>query len=64
MSVLQDNASPQTAAHTVESFSQLNFELLKHPLYICDLAPCDCHLFCALKDALRGCHFTSEQEVN
>jgi hypothetical protein len=67
MSVLQDNASSQTAAHTAhtaESFSQLNLELLKHPLYSSDVAPYDCHLFCSLKDALRGRHFTSDQEVN
>ena len=29
--LLHDNARPHTAAHSVENFKKLNFELLEHP---------------------------------
>jgi len=37
--LLQDNARPHTAAHTVDKLRALKFELLKHPPYSPDLAP-------------------------
>jgi hypothetical protein len=37
--------------------------VLKHPPYSPELAPSDYHLFCPLKNALRGRHFASYQEV-
>jgi hypothetical protein len=46
-----------------EILRHLNFEVLKHPPYSSDLAPSDYHLFGPLKDALRGCHFASDQQV-
>jgi hypothetical protein len=60
--MLHDNASPHTATHSVESLRQLKFEVWKHPPYSLDLPP-DCRLFGPLKDALRGRHFASDQEV-
>jgi transposase len=63
VALLHDNARPHTAAHTVETLRQLNFEVLKHPPYSSDLAPSDYHLFGPLKDALRGRHFASDQEL-
>jgi histone-lysine N-methyltransferase SETMAR len=42
---------------------QLGFELLQHPPYSPDLAPSDYHIFGPLKEALRGCRFTSNEEV-
>ena len=61
--LLHDNDRPHTAAHTVETLRKLNFEVLAHPLYSPDLATSDCHLFGPLKEALRGCRFTSDQEL-
>jgi transposase len=37
--------------------------MLPHPPYSPDLAPSDFHLFWPLKDALRGRHFRSDEEV-
>jgi hypothetical protein len=61
--MFHDNAHLHTAAHTVESLRQLNFEVLKHPLYSSDLTLSDCHLFSSLKDTLRGHFFASVQQV-
>jgi histone-lysine N-methyltransferase SETMAR len=60
---LHDNACPHTAAHTVDSLKKLNFEVLEHPPYSPHLAPSDCHLFGPLKQALRGCRFTTDQQL-
>jgi transposase len=40
-----------------------NVQMLPHPPYSPDLAPSDFHLFWPLKDALRGRHFRSDEEV-
>ena len=61
--LLHDSAHPHTAAHTVEILQKLKFELLAQPLYSPDLAPSDYHLFGPLREALRGCRFTSVQEL-
>ncbi|KAG8236901.1 hypothetical protein J437_LFUL015227 [Ladona fulva] len=50
---LHHNISPHTAAHNV----------LEHPAYTPNLTPLDHHLFGPLKDVLRGCRFTSKQQV-
>ena len=44
VALLHDNGRPHTAAHTVETLRQLNFEVLEHPLSSPDLAPSDFHL--------------------
>jgi len=41
----------------------LGFTVLEHPAYSPNLAPSDYHLFGPLKDALRGCRFTSDKGV-
>jgi len=41
----------------------LGFTVLEHPAYSPDLAPSDYHIFGPLKDALRGCRFTSDEGV-
>jgi histone-lysine N-methyltransferase SETMAR len=61
--LLHDNAHPHTAIHTVQTLVKLGFEVLDHPAYSPDLTPSDYHLFDPLKDALRGRHFTSHEEV-
>ena len=42
---------------------KLKFEVMAHPPYSPDLAPSDYRLFGPLKEALRICQFTSDQEV-
>ena len=61
--LLHDSARPHTAAHTAETLRKLKFEVMAHPPYSPDLSPSDYHLFGPLKEALRGCWFTSDQEV-
>jgi hypothetical protein len=63
VAMLQDNFCLHTVTYTVEILCQLNFEVLKYPLYSSDLAPSDCQLFGSLKDSLRDDHFTSDQEL-
>ena len=61
--LLHDNSRPRIAAHTAEMLQKLKFEVMAHPLYSPDLVPSDYHLFGPLKEALRDCLFTSDQEV-
>ena len=58
-----DNIRPHTAAATVEMVQQLGFELLQHHPYSPDLVPSDYHIFSPLKEVLRGCRFSSDEEV-
>ena len=59
----QDNATPHTAALTVNTVQQMGWTLLPHPPYSPDLAPSDFHLFSALKKPLRGKHFADADEM-
>ncbi len=59
----QDNASSHTAALTQNTIEELGWELLQHPPYSPDLAPCDFHMFGPLKNALRGQVFENNEEV-
>ena len=43
--------------------SDLNIELLQHPLYSPDLAICDFFLFPTVKDHLPGSKFKSREEL-
>ena len=52
-----DNAQSHRATQTTETIKRLGFELLYHPLYSSDLAPCDCFLFQLIKSVLRGTPF-------
>jgi hypothetical protein len=47
----------------MKQIQDLKLEVLPHPPYSPDLAPSDFHLFWPLKDALRGCHFRSDEEI-
>ena len=58
-----DNARPHVAKATIETINKLGFEVLEHPAHSPDLAPSDYHLFAPLKDALRGCKFSSDESV-
>lgn len=59
----QDNASPHTADLTMELLTSSGIDLLEHPPYSPDLAPCDFFLFPRLKRDLRGVRFRNIQEM-
>jgi len=58
-----DNVRSHTAIHTFQTLVKLGFTVFEHPAYSPDLVPSDYHLFGPLKDALRGCRFTSDEGV-
>jgi hypothetical protein len=57
--MLQNNSLLHTATHTFETLCQLNFELLKYPLYCPYLDFPGHHLFGSQIDALKDGHFTN-----
>jgi hypothetical protein len=61
--VQHDIARPHTACHTAKQILVLNLAMLCHPPHSTDLALSDFHFFCALKDAVRGRHIRSDEEV-
>ena len=56
--LLHDDARPHTAGTTIGALETPKFEVLSHPPYSPDLAPCDYHFFPHLKRDLKGTHFT------
>lgn len=58
-----DNASSHTAALTKVYLENQKVEVLDHPPYSPDLAPCDFYLFPKIKDILRGHRFDDEDEA-
>jgi [histone H3]-lysine36 N-dimethyltransferase SETMAR len=59
-----DNARPHTSQKTQAALQHLRFhDILPHPPYSPDLAPCDFFLFPKLKEHLKGQHFTNDEEV-
>lgn len=61
--LLHDNARSHTARHTQEIIERLGWQLLPHPAYSPDLAPCDFYLFPRMKDYLRGFDFQSIEDL-
>ena len=61
--LLHDVASSHTANHTQDVLQRLGWEILMHPPYSPDLAPCDFYLFPKLKEHLRGHHFQTIEEL-
>ncbi|GBP75472.1 Histone-lysine N-methyltransferase SETMAR [Eumeta japonica] len=59
----QDNARVHTCLVTMAKIHELRYELLPHPAYSPDLAPCDYYLFPNLKKWLAGKRFESNEEV-
>jgi histone-lysine N-methyltransferase SETMAR len=59
-----DNARPHKAAITSAFLEEKGIELMPHPPYSPDLAPCDFWLFRKLKKFLRGKRFRSENEID
>ena len=58
-----DNAPTHTSAVVTAKLVELGYELLPHPPYSPDLAPCDFFLFPNLKKSLAGQKFESNEEV-
>lgn len=58
-----DNASSHTAARTIDFLSRSGVQLLPHPPYSPDLAPCDYFLFPKVKNNLRGVRFESPESA-
>lgn len=58
-----DNAPAHRSMKAMAKLNELGFELLQHPPYSPDLAPCDYFLFTNLKKWLSGMKFTTNEEV-
>ncbi|GFR81266.1 transposase [Elysia marginata] len=61
--LLHDNAGPHQARATTKSLRELGIQVLPHPAYSPDLAPCDFWLFQILKDRLAGRKFARIQDL-
>ncbi|KAL0860950.1 hypothetical protein ABMA27_009481 [Loxostege sticticalis] len=58
-----DNAPAHTSAIATSKLVKLRYQLLPHPPYSPDLAPCDFFLFPNMKKWLGGKRFSSNEEV-
>jgi len=58
-----DNAPAHSSGVATVKLIELRYELLPHPPYSPDLAPCDFFLFPNLKKSLAGQKFRSKEEV-
>ncbi|GFR70660.1 transposase [Elysia marginata] len=61
--LLHDNAGPHKARATTASLRELGIQVLPHPAYSPDLAPCDFWLFPILKGRLAGRKFDRIQDL-
>ncbi len=59
----QEYAWPHSARTTQDFLQAKKVEVMEHPLYSPDLAPCDFWLFPPLKHELRGIQFPSNASV-
>ena len=57
-----DNASAHTAAKTLDFLAENSVQLVSHPPYSPDLAPCDFFRFLTIKEKIRGIRFGSPEE--
>jgi histone-lysine N-methyltransferase SETMAR len=62
--LLQDNATPHSHLDVQNLVQRWGWEVLAHPPYSPDLAPCDYWLFSRVKEHLRGKRFDSEDGIN
>lgn len=58
-----DNAPAHCKREVLELFDSWNWEVLPHPPYSPDLAPCDFHIFPKMKESLRGVRFESPEKI-
>ena len=61
--LLHNNARPHVARQTVALLDQFGWDIITHPPYSPDLAPCDYHLFPKLKEHLSGRRFSDDDKV-
>lgn len=61
--LLHDNAPVHKSRVAMAALYHCGFEMLNHPPYSPDLAPCDYYLFPKLKKELRGKKFSNDEEV-
>ena len=61
--LLQDNAPAHTSVLAADLFHTVQQELLSHPPYSPDLAPCDYWAFPHLKNIIRGRRFLSIDDL-
>lgn len=61
--LLHDNASSHKSKVAMAAIANCGFQVLEHPAYSPDLAPCDYYLFPNLKKHLRGKRFMDDSEV-
>ncbi|GFS02957.1 transposase [Elysia marginata] len=61
--LLHDNAGPHKARATTQSLHELGIQVLSHPAYSPDLAPCDFWLLTILKDRLAEGKFDRIQDL-
>lgn len=59
-----DNAPAHRSMICQRTIEELGVEIMVHPPYSPDLAPCDFHLFPEVKKELRGRRFESDLELN
>ncbi|XP_018316263.1 histone-lysine N-methyltransferase SETMAR-like [Mycetomoellerius zeteki] len=58
----QDNARVRTCSAPIAKFNEFRYELLPHPVYSPDLAPCDYFLFPNLKKWFGGKRFITREQ--
>ncbi|GFS15744.1 histone-lysine N-methyltransferase SETMAR [Elysia marginata] len=58
-----DYAPAHTAQAVTDVLAGYKWELLEHPRYSPDFAPCDFHLFPKMKEHLRGHQFETEEDI-
>ncbi len=58
-----DNAPPHTSAITLALIGSSGMDMVPHPPYSLDLAPCDYFLFPRLKSGLRGHRFRNLNDL-
>jgi hypothetical protein len=61
--LLPDNAPHHTAAHMLETFRKLKWEVMEYPDHSPDLASPDFHLFGPLKEALGRRRFRCDEDT-
>jgi transposase len=62
--LLQDNATPHRHCDVQNLVQRWGWEVLAHPPYSPDFAPCDYWLFSRVKEHVWGKRFESEDDIN